>query len=667
MKKILLSSAFVFALFSTSTTFAQQGFGTNEPDKSSAVDIVSSKRGLLIPRVNLTSTTLASPITEPADALLVYNKKTEGDVTPGFYYWDGTNKKWVRFTSTATEKTVEVVDGNNTTVNKTVAGNVTTYSVDVEPTSIDINTFNNTLNVTKITPGALDQFLVTKENANGELEATWADADALSDLLVNAENGLTKEGNNIELGGTLNRFTEIKVGNNDFAISGLTDVSSSFDATSHKIVVMGDDGILKVTSAASLVNTAIDDEVLEGKALTSSDLDISTNGATALLKDVTVNIKEGAVTADKLSAGTGNEGKVATAQADGTVVYQDINTSSLAEKKTLSTDGVIVIGADENATDTEALDALLADVKLNIGKDKITADHIAENAITNSELADDAVDTLNIIDKAVTADKLNAGTGNEGKVAVAAADGSVSFENVAAQNIDGKDVTTTSSAIVLTNNDGAALTAMTIDLDMAALQIEANQINGGTQGQVMVVGAGDKGSWVDAATLGNTVTANNGLTKTANNIQLGGELEVAETIIVASKDNTLVIKGLQAAEDSNNLVVAEEDGTLRTVERSQSFSTAAATFNVEAQTGYNKFTQEIVILANIASNDVTITLPSATEAKGQVISVKVATEEESDFYVNINGVDGANVYGGMPYQGWIIKSNGTTWSIVGRY
>ncbi|WP_148404898.1 hypothetical protein [Bizionia myxarmorum] len=51
------------------------------------LDVVSSDRGILIPRVKLEATNLASPITSPENSLLVYNTETISDVTPGYYYW----------------------------------------------------------------------------------------------------------------------------------------------------------------------------------------------------------------------------------------------------------------------------------------------------------------------------------------------------------------------------------------------------------------------------------------------------------------------------------------------------------------------------------------------------------------------------------------------------
>lgn len=71
-------------------TFSQVGIGTTTPDASSALEIESTSRGLLIPRMT-EAQRLA--ITTPANGLLVY----ETDATPGFWYFDGTN--WANFGS----------------------------------------------------------------------------------------------------------------------------------------------------------------------------------------------------------------------------------------------------------------------------------------------------------------------------------------------------------------------------------------------------------------------------------------------------------------------------------------------------------------------------------------------------------------------------------------
>lgn len=74
----------------------------NAPDGSAMLDIVNSSKGMLIPRVSLTSTSDASTISNPATSLIVYN--TNGAITganadsTGYYYNAGTSgsPSWVK-------------------------------------------------------------------------------------------------------------------------------------------------------------------------------------------------------------------------------------------------------------------------------------------------------------------------------------------------------------------------------------------------------------------------------------------------------------------------------------------------------------------------------------------------------------------------------------------
>lgn len=60
-----------------------------DPDASALLDVKSTNKGVLIPRISLTMTSSAAPVTAPATALLVYNTASVNDVTPGFYSWTG--------------------------------------------------------------------------------------------------------------------------------------------------------------------------------------------------------------------------------------------------------------------------------------------------------------------------------------------------------------------------------------------------------------------------------------------------------------------------------------------------------------------------------------------------------------------------------------------------
>ncbi|NNT70847.1 hypothetical protein HKT18_01340 [Flavobacterium sp. IMCC34852] len=77
------------------------GIGTSTPN--ALLDVASNNKGVMVPRVSLTSANVASPIINPnggalPESTLVYNTATAGaganEVTPGFHYWDGT--KWVK-------------------------------------------------------------------------------------------------------------------------------------------------------------------------------------------------------------------------------------------------------------------------------------------------------------------------------------------------------------------------------------------------------------------------------------------------------------------------------------------------------------------------------------------------------------------------------------------
>jgi len=70
------------------------------PDPSAGLDVNFTDRGVLIPRIALTSTTSAGPISNPANSLLVYNttNNPSAGLTPGYYYNAGTTTSpiWVR-------------------------------------------------------------------------------------------------------------------------------------------------------------------------------------------------------------------------------------------------------------------------------------------------------------------------------------------------------------------------------------------------------------------------------------------------------------------------------------------------------------------------------------------------------------------------------------------
>ena len=92
MKKTLFALACICA--ASFTTFAQVGIGTTTPNTDAALEVLSTTKGILLPRVALTGTTIASPLSLHVAGMTVYNTATVLDVTPGYYYNDGL--KWVK-------------------------------------------------------------------------------------------------------------------------------------------------------------------------------------------------------------------------------------------------------------------------------------------------------------------------------------------------------------------------------------------------------------------------------------------------------------------------------------------------------------------------------------------------------------------------------------------
>jgi hypothetical protein len=100
---------------------AQTGIGTSTPSPSAKLEVASTNQGFLPPRIALTATNAASPVTSPAIGLLVYNTATTGtapnNVAPGYYFWNGT--AWVAILGNITTSSIS---GNGTTTTLTNFG-----------------------------------------------------------------------------------------------------------------------------------------------------------------------------------------------------------------------------------------------------------------------------------------------------------------------------------------------------------------------------------------------------------------------------------------------------------------------------------------------------------------------------------------------------------------
>lgn len=175
-QKMKTGKLILFFIFISSCTriLSQTVVVTDDPayttgNASSMLDIKSTSKGLLIPRVTLTSSlSSASPVSSPATGLLVYNEGANQPV--GFYYWNGSAWTTAAGPSTA--------DGSETKVNGgisvTVSGSGTVASPYVLNFAPQFLTYANRASLSPVT-GQL--IYCTDCGASGQLQVfngtTW--------------------------------------------------------------------------------------------------------------------------------------------------------------------------------------------------------------------------------------------------------------------------------------------------------------------------------------------------------------------------------------------------------------------------------------------------------------------------------------------------------------
>ena len=77
------------------------GIGTNTPSNSALLDLTSTNKGILVPRVALTSINDQATIPSPAVGLMVYNTGASTLTYKGFVFWNGTEWRSINNDTTA--------------------------------------------------------------------------------------------------------------------------------------------------------------------------------------------------------------------------------------------------------------------------------------------------------------------------------------------------------------------------------------------------------------------------------------------------------------------------------------------------------------------------------------------------------------------------------------
>lgn len=405
---------------STNGLYAQQGFGTNQPSKAAVIDMQSESKGLLIPRVSLTSLTLFLPIKgetatniDKTNSLLVYNIATVGaTIKPGYYYWttDGTtpNSSWKRLLANNDASALALAGDVTGTLGATIVGRIQGIPVtNTAPTTNQVLTYNGTAwTPTAITPATI--------SGKADLSVTdgirIATGSGTGALLNAATVGITDKGIapiKISPGTNGQVLTTDVSGNSSWAnksslITGVSNTSSvnslttTVNGTTGSAVSIINSNVLTLNASNQIVST------VNGQGSTALDLTpaikanqqntvVQGTGAisvpTAVVSGNNTTYTVGVATATN----TGNLGVVKQAatnpsvnvSADGTL---SVNTGATGIGKTLTGSGITVTAGSTVGTGTSLASTVLADVTLGIADNAITSTKIANNAVTVGKL-----------------------------------------------------------------------------------------------------------------------------------------------------------------------------------------------------------------------------------------------------------------------------------------
>lgn len=176
----------------------QQKIGDNPTmiSPSAVLEIESTNKGALLPRVALTSVIVSTPVTSPADALTVFNTATSGtapnNVTPGYYYWRQdvvpANSKWVRLIDEIPERIhdLRLVGTNNHITQDAGSGsNGTSVGSGINNIGIGANTLSANTTGSGNTVLGNNAFISNTVNQNATIIGNEAAMNFTSDPVTN--------------------------------------------------------------------------------------------------------------------------------------------------------------------------------------------------------------------------------------------------------------------------------------------------------------------------------------------------------------------------------------------------------------------------------------------------------------------------------------------------
>src|SRR5690554_1458567 len=776
MKKRLLSVALLMGAYGA---YGQVGIGTLTPNASSQLDVVSNDKGILLPRVSLSSTTDSTTISNGnVNSLLVFNTNTENDIKPGYYYWF--EDKWMRVMN---EDDVTQFDHNTTNSSLTVInGNLVLFDSDGNEVSIPLSeinipstliqnqdgtyTFTNELGETVIidaTDNVINNFenIVNNTNVLNELIEVLGDTyvggnvnydgDTFTYIdqtgntqIVNiqdiVENTIVENIQNLgdiynEIINLLEQESDTLVNNGDgtYTHTAVDSTSVIIDANTTTVTVTdgvytflngnGDTITTIDTNADAIIYDNTDSELAAENVQDAIDelANLLEEGAGVELQDkgdgkITLVAENGDVlgTVEKaeLTEDANNDGLFTFTRNDGVDVVFDVNSVNVTEKTDAAGN---VVGYDFLDANGNPITTVYTDASNNY-YDNTDSELVAENVQDAIDELADIIDT-NKGDLTSTADnRINITNGtkallhdaqidvNEGNLRLQNIGGTLQVSQIQngtsgqilVTNEGGNGVTwaeplaiakgdLTSNDLEVTNGTNSIIKDVSLEIKTGAITtdkiqnkaVTADKLNGGT-GVDDRVGVADADGNITYTTLDEAVKNNETVTVLVKNTDgtytYYNENEIAADgtpLATATGSKIDNAKGATAADDATlGLVKEATDNPTVAVSQTGELSVNLENVNAikEVNNDYNAILDDVILLGNANTGDITITLPDAAGNKGKKFTIKKHDTNE-DYFVNVVGnINGlTELYTALPHSGWDLVSDGLTWKIVNKF
>ncbi|QQU01181.1 beta strand repeat-containing protein [Myroides odoratus] len=382
-----------------------------------------------------------------------------------------------------------VVSGQALTLDSSLAATGDTSKAVLQPFSLKVkedgigtsHIQNQAVTVDKINATGVDQGAVLTADGSGNAAFATANqvvAPAMQGDLVGSESILIEGGENV-LFGTEETSVVVKI--NDGGVKGQHIAAGTIrngniaDQTIQAAKLTagtGEDHRVAVANAAGVVvyqplSSAILTE--KGNILTDEIISVSDNGVDKVLADVTLGVKDNSIKAGKLHGGNAQAGSVATVGSNGvTVTFEPLKASQLTAKGTISTDGVVTVD--------NGVDKVLANLKLGIKDQGITATQLKDGAVTNAKIAD----------QVITADKLSSEGITAQSVLLSGENGEVTWGELG-EIVDLTAGNLTTDSIIQMSTDGEKTLLKDIHLSVANNSITKDKLSSASQARDFIL------------------------------------------------------------------------------------------------------------------------------------------------------------------------------------